>query len=107
MKIKKRWVYTDKSVRDLHQQVILKRGIIKVISHCGRRKCGEYIITLKEWLYNSKQTTFNIAYNQLEFIRSKTRNYDIQSGGVCQADRIRLSQIRAINKILRIKKREE
>jgi len=90
--------YIDKSVRDHNQQAIIFEDSIKIVSKYGRKKVEDYLITRKEW---DKTFLFgNPNYTQFQLILSKTRHYDNQPGGECQAGRIRDSQIRAIKEAL-------
>ena len=89
---------TDKSVRDHPQQVIISGDTIEVRSKVGTKLAGKYTIPLEEW--NKTQKHPNPAWAQAELIRKYTSGLDEQRGGPGQAQRIRDSQVNAINKAM-------
>lgn len=77
---------------------VLRRG--KPFSHA---LCHAYIlwkvsILISDW--ERAESTANPNYYKAELIRSKTEFMDDEPGGPCQAQRIRDSMVRAINKAL-------
>ena len=94
----------DKSVRDHTQRAVISedRSFIFVESMFGREKVWTTPIKMDEWdrVMKFHKYSFNPAYNKAEFIRQKTLKMDEESGGWCQADRIRDSMITAIDKAL-------
>ena len=89
--------YTDRSVRDLPQRVIVMPNIITVQSFVGRIKVSEYNIGRADWYELSHFPTANPNWNKMDFIKNHTRSYDSESGGPSQAERIRDSQRMAID----------
>jgi hypothetical protein len=89
---------TDRSVRDHPQRVIVMSDIITVQSFVGRVKVSEYNISRRDWeSLASNPECCNINWSQSRFVFNHTQQYDNEPGGPCQAERIRDSQIRAIN----------
>ena len=94
----KKVTITDKSVRDHPQQVVVSGDSIEVRSKVGKKLAGKYTIPLDEW--NETQKHPNPAWAQFKLIQKYTAELDEQPGGPDQAQRIRDSQARAINKAL-------
>jgi hypothetical protein len=86
---------TDKSVRDHSQSAKVYGAKITVTSKVGRASTGRYWFLLEDWLQLNRQP--NPCYAKREFIAKLTADLDSQSGGAEQADRIRDSQISAID----------
>jgi hypothetical protein len=93
----RRLQYTDRSVRDMPQRVIIMSDVITVQSLVGRVKVSEYNIMRRDWGKLQSSPTCNPNWNKAEFIREHTRHYDSEHGGSCQAERIRDSQRMAID----------
>ena len=93
---------TDYSIRDLPQRVIIMPDVITVQSFVGRVKVSEYNIFRRDWTKLCYAPTANPNWNKAEFIRKNTMQYDTEQGGLCQADRIRDSQCKAIDAGLQI-----
>ncbi len=89
----------DSSVRDHTQWVrILGTETIEVTSKVGPRKAGSYQFPVQEWAHVERTHQPNPAWWKREFIGRLTADLDDQPGGPDQAERIRDSQIRAIDK---------
>lgn len=97
---------TDRSVRDHPQRAVVMPNIITVQSFVGRVKVSEYNIGRADWYELSHAPTFNPNWNKMNFIRKHTESYDSESGGPCQAERIRDSQRMVIDKGLEIWKEQ-
>ena len=90
---------SDNSVRDLPQRAKVADGEIAVSSYVGRQKAAGFTFPLAAWeRAESNADTFNPAYNKSFLLRGLTQGLDYEPGGPCQADRIRDSMIRAIDK---------
>ncbi len=91
---------TDNSVRDHPQQVKISGTTITVNSKVGRQKAGTKDIPMGEWLATDRRPTANPAYNKHELLKKYFGDLDEQAGGPDQAQRIRDSIGRAIDKAL-------
>ncbi len=91
---------TDNSVRDHPQQVKITGTTITVNSKVGRQKAGTKDIPMGEWLATDRRPTANPAYNKHELLKKYFGDLDEQAGGPDQAQRIRDSIGRAIDKAL-------
>jgi hypothetical protein len=89
---------SDKSVRDHGQRASIDGGIITVSAYVGSRKAESYTIPLEEWRKADRGPSANPNWNRRKLIEKYTKHYDDQPGGEAQADQIRDSQIRAIQK---------
>ena len=87
---------TDKSVRDMSQQARISGDYIVVTSRVGRAVVEQYSFLVAEWEMAMRGPTANPDYNFYQIILRRTRHYDNQPGGECQAQRIRDSQVRAV-----------
>ena len=94
--------YTDRSVRDLPQRVIVMLNIITIQSFVGRIKVSEYNIGHADWYELSRTPTANPNWNKANFIREHTKSYASEPGGPGQAERIRDSQRMAIDRGLQM-----
>ena len=91
--------YTDHSVRDLPQRVIVMPDVITVKSFVGRAKASEYNIMRRDWeSLEHNPMCANPQWSKSQFIYNHTQQYDSEPGGPCQAERIRDSQRMAIDK---------
>ena len=93
---------TDTSVRDHPQQAEVRGDKIIVTSKVGRQSVATIDIPLSDWERESttRGKTANPNWNKLALIRRLTQDLDDQPGGPDQADRIRDSMVRAIDKAM-------
>jgi hypothetical protein len=91
---------TSKVVRDLPQHATIEGETITIRMKCGQKTVGTYSFPLQDWLDTEKGPSANPNWNRIELIRSHTLHLDEQSGGPCQAERIRDAQVSAIKKAL-------
>lgn len=101
VKIKKSVSATDHSVRDLSQQATIKDDIITVTSKVGRKMASKYEVPLSEWERTEKGPSANPNYNKAMLVKKYTPGMDEEPGGVEQAQRIRDSQVYAIEKAIK------
>ena len=94
--------YTDHSVRDLPQRVIVMPDVITVKSFVGRAKASEYNVMRRDWAALEQAPCANLQYSKQRLITEHTQQYDSEPGGPCQAERIRDSQRMAIDKGLEL-----
>ena len=97
----KKTTLTDKSVRDLPQQIVLQGDTIKVISKVGRKKAGEYSFSVAEWEAAKKGPSANAEYNLRELISKKFResgNLTTTPEGESITERIIDAQVSGIKK---------
>lgn len=92
---------TSKAVRDLSQQAIIENDTITIKMKCGQKTVGKYSFLLADWLEAENGPSANPNWNRIEIIRKHTQHLDNQSGGDCQADRIRDAQVCAIQAALK------
>lgn len=87
---------TDRSVRDLPQQAFVFGDAIRVNSKVGRAKISQYVIPISEWQAAARSS--NPAYAKAELVK---RHFEpTGEGGFAQAQRLRDSQVRAIDAAL-------
>lgn len=100
----KKYYYTDKSVRDHHQQAVFSRDTITIIAKVGtKQRINLYTIDKLEW-NNVCNSCGNPAYNIRQFIKNKLpmKHFDsIVPECICLTERIIDSQIHAIKEVLR------
>lgn len=87
---------TDKSVRDHAQQARIYGEKIEVTSRVGTKLAGRYWFPLQAW--QAFNRTPNPVWCKRDFITSLTGQLDNEPGGPDQAERIRDSQIAAIDR---------
>lgn len=99
----RRVISTDLSVRDHKQRVIVMPNVICVQSFVGRVKVSEYNVLRRDWVsLEHNPMCANPNWSKSQFIYNHTRQYDTEPGGPCQAERIRDSQIMAIDKGIKL-----
>ncbi len=94
----RRVVAVDRSVRDHPQKAIVMPDIVVVQSFVGRIKASEYNIRRADWATLKQAPCANLLYSKRRYITEHTQSYGNEPGGPCQADRIRDSQVAAIDK---------
>jgi hypothetical protein len=95
---------TNKSVRDLPQQIKIKDGNITVISKFGKRKLGEYTFNISEWEQATKGPSANSNWNYNQLISKKFResgNLDTSPEGEAITSRILNAQVMGIKDALK------
>ncbi len=91
---------TDNSVRDHPQQVKITGDTITINHKVGRQKAGTATIPLSEWMKAERGPTANPAYNKHVLLNKYFSGLDDEPGGPEQAERIRDSIGRAIDKAI-------
>lgn len=87
---------SDNSVRDHAQSARIYGEKIEVTSKVGRAVTNRYWFLVSDWIKLNRHP--NPFWARRDYIGRLTEKLDFQSGGPEQAERIRDSQIRAIEK---------
>ena len=96
-------ILTDKSVRDHHQQIKIKNGVVTVISKFGSNIVCKYNFNINEWRDAKYNPSANTEYNYRKLIAKKFKDaahLDISPEGESITELIIDSQIRGIKKTL-------
>ena len=104
MGLKDKVSVTDKSVRDLPQQIKIENDKINVISKIGRKQLGKYIFEISEWEKAKNGPSANIEYNYKQLISRKFREagkLDETPEGEAITERLIDSQIRGIKEAIK------
>lgn len=91
---------SDNSVRDHSQRASVDGDTITIRSYVGNRRAGSLTIPLDEWKRTEKGPSANPNYNRHVLMKKYAGFLDDQPGGPGQAQRIRDSMERAIQKAL-------
>jgi hypothetical protein len=95
--------HTDKSVRDNSQRASYHSGVIRVENRSGRKKVGQFNVSMEEWEQTEKGPSANPNYNKKKLVEAKHKKAfpnNLEDGIFPPlVDRIIDSEIRAIDKV--------